>query len=75
MDIIAGLFELFGLWIIGNKSRIGFMFNLIGCCFWIYVAIDKHIYGLLIVVLPALFINGRNYMRWKHDKEAKDMWI
>ena len=75
MDIIAGILELCGLWIIGHKNKFGFVLNLIGCCFWIYVAFDKEIYGLLIVVFPALFINGRNYMRWRNDKETKDMRI
>lgn len=68
MDFIAGIFELFGNWNIGNKRKIGFILNVIGCSVWIYVAFHSRVYGLLIVVVPAIAINIRNYMKWKSSK-------
>ena len=64
MDWIAGAFELIGSWLIGSKKKVGFVFNFIGCSVWIYVAIHTKIYGLLLVVVPAIFINIRNYIKW-----------
>ena len=64
MDIIAGILELTGSWLIGNKKRIGFIINIIACSMWVYVAFISHVYGLLIVVIPAIFINIRNFKKW-----------
>ncbi len=66
MDFIAGILELSGLYLVGNKSRIGFVLNLLGCLVWIYVAVTTNLYGLLLVVIPAVFINIRNWTRWKN---------
>lgn len=64
MDIFAGIFELIGNYLIGNKNKFGFLINIVSCFIWIYVAIIFHIYGLLIVVVPAIIINIRNFFKW-----------
>ena len=64
MDLLAGFFELLGLWIVGNKSNLGFLINILGNCLWIYVGYRKKVYGLWLVCIPALFINIRNYILW-----------
>jgi len=69
LDLIAGSLELIGLWKIGNKNRKGFLFNIIcNICWIIYVFTSKSTYGLLIVVMPALIINIRNFIKWKPTK-------
>ena len=65
MDFLAGGFELVASYVIGNKKRIGFLLNLIGNSIWVYVAFKMHIYGLLLVVIPAMIFNVRNYRRWR----------
>lgn len=64
MDLIAGFFELIAIWLVGNKNKFAFILYNLANFVWIYVAIDKKIYGLLLVVLPAIIINIRNYVRW-----------
>jgi len=65
MDYIAGFFELLGLWYVGNKSKYGFIISIIGNLVWvIYVILNNHTYGLLLVVIPAMFINVRNFFKW-----------
>ena len=64
MDWLAGLFELFGLYVLGNKKDFGFILNVCGNIIWIIVAFKMKIYGLLLVVIPAIFINIRNYKKW-----------
>ena len=73
IDFVAGAFELCGLWCVGNKWRIGFMLNLIGSVAWIYVSIKMQIFGLLLVVVPAIVLNIRNYRKWSdyEDREAE----
>lgn len=65
MDVIAGILELLGCWLVGNKKRICFiLFILCGLC-WIYVAFDKQVYGLLLISIPNLVINIRNWFKWR----------
>jgi len=67
IDWIAGGFELTGGWIIGSKRKLGFILNIVGCLCWIYVAFTTKVYGLLLVVVPALGVNARNYLKWRRD--------
>ena len=70
MDWIAGLLELTGLYIVGNKNRWGFIINILCGLSWIiYVTISGHTYGLLIVVCPALIINTRNFIKWTKENK------
>ena len=69
LDWIASALELTGGWIVGNKNRKGYLFVTAGLICWIiYVLITKRTYGLLLVVIPAIFINIRNYIKWGNDK-------
>ena len=61
---MAGIFELGGAWFVGNKSRWGFVFNFVGCCLCIWVAFHTKVYGLLVIVVPALGVNVRNFVKW-----------
>ena len=71
MDWIAGILELLGSWIIGNKNKSGFILSFLCCLCWIYVAFDKQVYGLLITVIPSLFVITRNYLKWKKDEDRQ----
>ena len=73
MDWIAGILELTGLWIVGNKNRIGFLLNICcGICWIIYVFTTKSTYGLLVVVVPALTINTRNFIKWSNEGDKNE---
>ena len=72
LDWIAGLFELSGSWTIGNKKKIGFLLNIIGCSCWIIVAFKSKVYGLLLVVIPAIVINIRNFIKWTKSGERNE---
>ncbi len=71
MDIIAGLIELLGSILIGNKDKRGFICAVLACATWTYVAITRNIPGLLIIVIPGLVINIRNYIKWTKDSKNK----
>lgn len=68
IDIFAGIFELIGIWRLGNKKRDSFVFFIICNILWIIAGIYYKMYGLLIVVIPAFFINIRNFKKWKNIK-------
>ena len=66
MDWIAGILELIALYIVGSKNRFGFLLNLVVATCWIsHVYLIRESYGLLVVVIPAIFINIRNYIKWR----------
>ena len=65
IDYLAGGLELTGLYVLGNRNRYGFALNLAAGACWIghvYTTGESH--GLLLVVVPALFINLRNIIKW-----------
>ncbi len=66
MDYLAGLLELIGLWLIGSRISMGFIISLVGNVGWVlYVMMMGHSYGLLLVVVPAMVVNVRNYIKWR----------
>jgi threonine/homoserine efflux transporter RhtA len=68
LDWVAGILELVGLWKVGDRNRAGFAFNIAcGLCWVTYVLLSKSTYGLLIVVVPAMAINLRNFIKWGAD--------
>ena len=64
IDLLAGAIDLVGCYTVGNKKKVGFVLNFIGNLGWVYVAFSTKIYGLLLVVVPALVLNVRNYRKW-----------
>jgi nicotinamide riboside transporter PnuC len=71
MDILAGIIELLGSVLIGNKDKRGFICAVLACLTWTYVAFSHELYGLLIIVIPGTFINIRNYIKWTRDSKNK----
>lgn len=65
MDFLAGGINLVASYIVGNKRRWGFLLHLLADSIWAYVAIKFQIYGLLLVVIPAMVLSIRNYRRWR----------
>lgn len=65
IDFIAGGFDLSAAYVIGNKNRYGFILSFIGNAAWIYVAFKVPVYGLLLIVVPALLLNVRNFLKWR----------
>ena len=68
MDWIAATLELFGAYIVGNKNKFAFiLFFISGLCWISYVIATNTTHGILIVVLPAMCMNIRNYIKWSKD--------
>ena len=70
MDFMAAILELTAAFMIGNKNKFGFiLFFITGICWITYVITTKSTYGLLLVVIPALGINIRNYIKWSKEEK------
>ena len=70
IDWIAGIVQLLAAWMVSNKRKNGHLLFMLGEVGWIYVAIDKQVYGLLMLVFPAMFINVRNYLKWLKQESS-----
>lgn len=70
IDFVAGGFELAASYAIGDKKRIGFLLNFVGNAAWIYVALTMKVYGILLVVLPAMVLNIRNFLKWRRNAKS-----
>jgi len=68
LDWIAGAIEISGNWLIGNKKRTGFVLNFVCQILWIVVAIRAKVYGLLLVVVPGIIVNIRNFIKWRQEE-------
>jgi len=66
LSFIPAVFELFGLFLIGNKLKVGFLFNIAGGILWIlYALYTKSAYGLILVCSIATILNIKGYDKWK----------
>ena len=65
IDFIAGGLDLSAAVVIGNKNRNVFILSFIGNTVWVYVAFQVELYGLLLIVIPALLLNVRNFFKWR----------
>jgi hypothetical protein len=73
LDLAAGAIELAGKWVTGNKNRWGHALNLLCCILWIaYVITSGTTYGILLIVVPAMFINVRNFIKWTKDDNGAE---
>lgn len=71
LDWIAAVFELIGAWLIGNKVKWGFICYLWCNALWIaYVLVSDSTYGLLLVIIPSIFVNIRNFIKWTREDKA-----
>ncbi len=71
----AGACELTGLWVIGFKNKWGFILNMIGGVAWIAVAVfGLPATGLLLVVIPALILNTRNFFKWRRQEGINERY-
>ena len=70
MQYLAGLIELLAKIVVGNKNKWGFILHLVGGLLWTYVAFTTPMYGLLIITLPAIVVNIRNFIKWYRDEKC-----
>ena len=67
--LIAAILEVIGLILIGNRSALGFVLNIVVCWLWIiYIFTEQTTYQLLIVCVPMIIVNIRNILKWKGIK-------
>jgi hypothetical protein len=65
IGFLAAGFELWGLYLIGKKRRLGFIINIAGGVTWImFSAITKGAFGLIIVCSVAIVLSIKGFLYW-----------
>ena len=64
IDWIAGGLEIVAKVVIGRHNRWGWILSMVSGVVWAYIAITWRMYGLLVIVVPAFYVNIRNFYKW-----------
>lgn len=68
MSWIAAIAELLAKWLVGNKNKWGHIVHLISGFLWTYIAFKIELYALLIITVPSILINCRNFYKWWNEE-------
>ena len=68
IDLFAGAAELTAKIIIGRKNRWGWLLSSASGAVWVYIALTSKMYGLLLIVVPAFYINAKYFIQWGKRK-------
>lgn len=67
MDYLAGLILIVGMFLTGYKIKWAWIIQLVGQLIWTYIALQKEIYGLLVVTTFAIIICIHNFIKWSKE--------
>ena len=65
VGVIAALFELLGVYLLGKKKKSGFMMGLTSCILWIgYTIATGNAVGLYIICIVAILLDIKGFVQW-----------
>lgn len=64
LPLILSLLTIVGMWLIGNKNRLGWVVGLFNQTLWITFAIVFKAWGLLPLTLVLIVVYTRNLTKW-----------
>lgn len=62
---------IIGIWLAGNRSRIGWALGLSAQVLWVIFALVTIQYGFILSALAYGFVYGRNLYRWRTERRAQ----
>ncbi len=67
IDWFAMLLSLYGLYKLGDKTRIGFVMIMAGALCWLVMGMMADNHPLMIVAAGDFLVSLRNYIKWSPD--------
>ena len=64
LDWLAMLFGFYGMWLLGKKKKVSFIFTAIGTVFAFTVSVLSSQYGFVVANAIAFVLSTRNYILW-----------
>lgn len=68
--VLAGI-GILGIYLAGNKSRIGWAVSFGAQALWFTFAIVTTQYGFMLSAVAYGWVYGRNYLRWRAERIGK----
>ncbi len=75
-DFLAAFMELVGYYYVERGYKFGFILGALANLLWIYIGIQSHIYGLLLICIPGVLVFARNFHKWNTEEfSQKARWM
>jgi len=71
LDWLSMLFGFYGLWLLGKKRKVSFIFTAIGMVLALAVALIANQYGFMVANSIMIFIALRNYRLWYLEEKRQ----
>lgn len=68
-DWLAMLFGFYGMWLLGKKRKVSFIFTGVGMMLALSVAIMADQYGFVVANLVMIGLSARNYILWHLEEK------
>ncbi len=68
MGWIGNILCVIGLWQIGRKKRVGFLWTIASCVFWIIEGYNLGSLGLIFIETALGILSFHNWRKWKHEE-------
>ncbi len=76
IDLLATVITFAGIWLLGNKYKLGFLFAFSGNILWLVIGLMIQSSGLLIANIGLALLNVRGYVKWRRaQEEAEDRYF
>lgn len=69
LDWASMLLGFYGMWLLGKKRKISFIFTGLGMVFALSVAILAQQYGFMFANLIMIALSAKNYIMWKAQEK------
>ena len=64
LDWLAMVLTFSAIYLLGSKSRMGFLVMMVGNVCWATIGVWAHSYGMLLANLGFFTMNVRGYIKW-----------
>jgi hypothetical protein len=72
IDWLAMSLTFTAIYLLGNKSRYGFVIMMLGNLCWSAIGVWAQSYAMVIANLGFLSMNARGYMKWAPEKSSAE---
>lgn len=72
LDWLSMLLGFYGMWLLGKKRKISFIFTGLGMVFALSVALLAQQYGFVFANLIMMTLSARNYIMWGAEEKTKE---
>lgn len=69
LDWLSMLLGFYGMWLLGKKRKVGFVFTVLGMVSALSVALLAQQYGFIFANIIMMILSARNYIMWRAEEK------